>query len=300
MKLSDKTLEKLTALINEEPEHRSLSALVRFFNDLGFREVYRYGSGAPSRSAYTFDHLKVLNAKGEVETAIKKFFEPQQFRGHDEKFIQSVKELNGELIYDGWQVFWDEGLNSISFRRGQKKFCFTAASSKIAQPKEETEAEFLKKEFAEIQLDGLLTNMPGIQEVVEVRLAELKKCLAHETPLSAIFLTGSVLEAVLLSVAMKHVREFVAAKAAPKGRDDKTLQPQEWKLHALIDVAKELGYVGEDVYKFCHVVRDFRNYIHPFEQWSRKFTPEKHTAQICFHVLKGAIYQVRIKEFGRV
>ena len=44
-----------------------------------------------------------------------------------------------------------------------------------------------------------------------------------------------------------------------------------------------------DVKKFSHELRDFRNYIHPYEQLASKFTPDKHTAEICLQVLKAAI-----------
>ena len=59
-----------------------------------------------------------------------------------------------------------------------------------------------------------------------------------------------------------------------------------------LDVSFELGYIKEDVKQFSHVLRNFRNYIHPFEQMSQNFIPDIHTAEICFQVLKAAIYQI--------
>ena len=40
MIISQKTIEKLRELINEETEYRSGSKLVAFFNQYGFRDVY--------------------------------------------------------------------------------------------------------------------------------------------------------------------------------------------------------------------------------------------------------------------
>ena len=51
MIISQKTIEKLRELINEETEYRSGSKLVAFFNQYGFRDVY--GNGFPSRWIYT-------------------------------------------------------------------------------------------------------------------------------------------------------------------------------------------------------------------------------------------------------
>jgi hypothetical protein len=47
--------------------------------------------------------------------------------------------------------------------------------------------------------------------------------------------------------------------------------------------------LGLDVKKFSHALRDFRNYIHPYEQMASRFNPDAHTAQICFQVLRAAI-----------
>ena len=65
----------------------------------------------------------------------------------------------------------------------------------------------------------------------------------------------------------------------------------EWSLADFINVAKEVGLLKDDVQKFSHALRDFRNYIHPFEQVTSGFTPTMHTAKICLQVLKVAIHQ---------
>ena len=63
----------------------------------------------------------------------------------------------------------------------------------------------------------------------------------------------------------------------------------DWSLAQMIDVACELGYLKIDVRKFSHALRDFRNYIHPYQQMSSQFAPDKHTAEICIQVLRAAI-----------
>lgn len=63
-----------------------------------------------------------------------------------------------------------------------------------------------------------------------------------------------------------------------------------------VAVAKEVGLIKEDVKKFSLVVREFRNYIHPYEQMSRAFEPDLNTAKICFQILKAAIYQISLFE----
>ena len=67
------------------------------------------------------------------------------------------------------------------------------------------------------------------------------------------------------------------------------LQFHEWSLNSFIDVAYECGLIGLDVKKYSHVLRDFRNYIHPFQQASSGFKPDIYTAKISWQVLQAAI-----------
>ena len=66
----------------------------------------------------------------------------------------------------------------------------------------------------------------------------------------------------------------------------------EWTLSDLINSAYELDIIKEDVKKFSHVVREYRNYIHPYQQLYSQFNPDVHTASICFQVLKAMISQI--------
>ena len=294
IRLSPKTIEVLTLLINEKTIYRSGRDLVELFNEVGFRDVYG-GPGFPSRANFTSDHLSQINGRPELEKIIRMVFSPRQFSETPEKFAESVDALNAELKFDGWEIFWDECQSDISFRRVTPAKAFAGIVHTVV--KRNAEDEFLKKEFADVDFNGLIS-IPGVQRIVEDRMSELNKCLKANAPLSAIFLTGSILEAVLLSVATMRSREFCAASSSPKDKQGITVQIPKWRLEALINVAKECGYLKEDVCQFCHVVRDFRNYIHPFEQNMRGFSPDLNTVKICLQVLKGAIAQIheRLKE----
>ena len=84
---------------------------------------------------------------------------------------------------------------------------------------------------------------------------------------------------------------FNSAIGSPR-RDGKVKRFYEWTLANFIDVASELGFLKVDVQKFSHGLRDFRNYIHPYQQISSGFTPDEHTAKVCFQVLKAALASV--------
>lgn len=279
MILQQKTLEKLRQLINEETEYRSGPKLVAFFNDLGFKDSY--GQGFPSRWAYTDERLSKINGTPEIDKCIKKTFAPVNFIGKFNELDKFIAEFNQYLAFDEWKII-----------RTGKEILFAKTDKIDFEEKTElNENDFLNREFKEISLDEL--GLEGtITEVIRLRLDEIKKCLTAKAPLSVIFLSGSSLEGILLGLANKHPIKFNQSKSAPKDKTGKVKTFHEWTLSNFIDVACNLGIIKEDVKKFSHVLRDFRNYIHPYEQLASRFNPDEHTAKICWQVLKAAIFQL--------
>lgn len=129
--------------------------------------------------------------------------------------------------------------------------------------------------------------------IIAARLKEAQDCLSVEAHLSVIFQCGSVLEGVLLGAAQKQPEKFNRSGASPKNeRDGKVQAFHEWSLSDFINVAHDIGLLKPDVQKFSHGLRDFRNYIHPYQQMNSGFTPDKHTARVCLQVLKAALADV--------
>ena len=164
----------------------------------------------------------------------------------------------------------------------------------VRQNNENERDAFLKQEFKDISIDRLNLNNT-LQEVTEIRIKEIEKCLKSNAPLATIFLCGSTLEGLLLAIAEKYTSQFRSVTISPKSQNGKILAFQNWRLKDFIDVAKELGFLQEDVKKFSHALRNFRNYIHPYQQVIQQFNPDNHTAKICFQVLKATIYQINKK-----
>lgn len=154
-----------------------------------------------------------------------------------------------------------------------------------------TEDEFISREFGAVSIDKLGLD-PVVGDVLKQRLDEIRKCLTAQAPLAVIFLCGSTLEGILLGTASARAKDFNQSSFSPKDKLGKVKQFQEWTLNDFINVARDLGLVGEDVKKFSHALRDFRNYIHPFQQMASQFNPDQHTAKICWQVLQAAITQL--------
>jgi hypothetical protein len=153
------------------------------------------------------------------------------------------------------------------------------------------EDEFLKREFTDVSvekvgLEGVVSN------ILEQRIREIERCFPASAYLSVILLAGSTLEGLLLGLAVKHPRQFNSSKSSPKDSNGKVKPFHDWSLSTFIDVARDLGLIQYDTHKFSHSLRDFRNYIHPFEQMSSGFSPREHTAKICLQVLRAVIHEI--------
>ena len=179
-------------------------------------------------------------------------------------------------ILDGW-----EG-DPIYFE------CLQIAERLCGKEDQERESQFLRQDFGEIPLNNLPIDARLIP-VLEYRLYEAGKCRQAEAPMAVILLCGSILEGIVLGVALQQPEEFNRAESSPKDDSGKTRPFNDWSLSQMINVACEVGLLTEDIKKFSHSLRDYRNYIHPFQQLSSGFQPDEHTADMCFQVLKAAV-----------
>lgn len=150
------------------------------------------------------------------------------------------------------------------------------------------EASFLEKEFTIPNIHKLPVELQ-VASIIEARLKEARIALGVGAHLSVIFLCGSVLEGVLLGVAQKNPEKFNRSAASPKDANGKVKPLHEWSLAQFIDAACDIQFLKPDVKTFSHGLRDFRNYIHPYQQMVSGFTPDEHTAKVCFQVLKAAL-----------
>lgn len=281
MILSKKTLEKLRQLINEETEYRSGPKIVQFFNELGFNDSY--GQGFPSRWYFTDQKLEVINGTPELDKCIKNVFAPVNFIGRYGALDSHIKDFNQFLAFDKWKVV-RKGADIIF----QKLDKVEIDDCDIA---EETENDFLNREFNDVNVKGI--GLEGVvSDVLQYRIKEIEKCFSSGSPLAVILLAGSTLEGIFLGLAIQYPKNFNMSKSSPKDGNGKVKQFHDWSLSAFIDVARDVGLIQHDTQKFSHSLRDFRNYIHPFEQMSSGFNPREHTAKICLQVLKAAIFEI--------
>jgi hypothetical protein len=246
-----------------------------FRDDIGvniFDQKYNYASGSKANRMRGFWQVADDALVGKAIAKLIEYIEHQILLGALKK-----DEFPPELMQRGRNI-------AIRLRGGKSETVPTAA-------RDTTENEFITKEFGAVSIDKLGLDSV-ISGVLKQRVDEIRKCLTARASLAVIFLCGSTLEGILLGIACVRPKEFNQSTVSPKDNSGKVKQFQEWTLSDFINVARDLNLVGEDVKKFSHALRDFRNYIHPYQQMSSNFNPDEHTAKICWQVLQAAITQL--------
>ena len=243
-----------------------------FRDDIGvdiFDQKYNYASGSKANRLRGFWQVADDTLVGKSIDKLIEYIDNQILLGNLKK-----EEFSPDLV--------QRGRNIAARLRGGK----AVQAVPVA-----TEDKFISREFGTVSIDKLGLD-PVVSEILKQRLGEIRKCLTAQAPLAVIFLCGSTLEGILLGTASVRAKDFNQSSLSPKDKLGKVKQFQEWTLNDFINVARDLGLVGEDVKKFSHALRDFRNYIHPFQQMASKFNPDQHTAKICWQVLQAAITQL--------
>lgn len=282
MNLSNKTIEILCDFINEKTKHRSGANLVLFFNQLGFNDVY--DRGFPSRKTYTLEKLHQINNTKKIDECITNLFAPIEFVPDIRNLDCLIKEFNQYLVFDGWKV--SRKNKEIVLKSETNIDICNSTTEEIVDEKRAL------KQYYPIELSSLSLSHQ-LEKILENRKEEIYSALENQMPLTAIILSGSFLEGILFDLAVKNPESFNQANSCPKDqKTKKTKQFKDWTLTNYIDVAYELGYLKEDVKKFSHILREFRNYIHPYEQMNKNFKPTIQTAQLCLQTLTTAISQI--------
>jgi len=290
-KLDTDTLASLADFIcgdenSRFPIYRSSSYLTRFFQNLNIN-VTHDGS---TRKVWVLEVLKQLQPS-DIEKVILRLVDPREYKGAGDNFKQAVQSMNEILVIENLAVGFDNVRPFIK-RADPPKF----DEAEIFKTTAKDEAEFLSTQFGEdikiqeLGFDSVTTSY------LQRRVDEAQSCPKNKVPLGTIFLLGSTLEGMLLAVALKDQAKYMKSKTAPKDKAGAVKKIYEWRLAELIDVAQEVDDLKLDVKKFSHVLRDFRNYIHPFHQMSHSFNPDQHTVDICWQVFKAAFYQLKEKQ----
>jgi hypothetical protein len=105
---------------------------------------------------------------------------------------------------------------------------------------------------------------------------------------------GGLLEALLLARINRESNKTPIFKTskAPKDKGGKTRPLNEWMLRGYIDVAHEMGWISQSARDVGDVLRDYRNYIHPYKEISHGVTIQGKDAVVLWEVSKSISRQI--------
>ena len=271
--MDGQTLESLADMICGDgqvyPAYRSGSELTRFFHRVGFSNFIHDGS---TRKWWTLSVLNQLTEKN-LKAVVLRLADPREYRGNEQQVSQALRKLNEILMIEGLKV----ELEGVTPRLKEITPQF------VPQPEEPALKSLPPPDFLNLKLE------PGLGEILADRWDQAQKCLHAGAHLAATIIMGSMLEGMLLAVLQRFPKEANQCESAPRDlRTGKVRYFAEWTLADMINVAHDMGWIGLDVKKFSHALRDFRNLIHPYQQMAVKTFPDQDTCEISWLVVQAA------------
>jgi hypothetical protein len=133
-----------------------------------------------------------------------------------------------------------------------------------------------------------------MQAILARRWDEVQKCISSKANLAATVMMGGLLESLLLARINGSLDKpaVFKSKTAPQDKTGKTVGLPEWKLVHMVDVAHELGWITKSAKDVGHVLRDFRNYIHPHKEHTDGVLISEDDACIFWEVTKAISRQM--------
>jgi hypothetical protein len=78
----------------------------------------------------------------------------------------------------------------------------------------------------------------------------------------------------------------------------KTLHLSDWNLATMVEVAHELLWISKSAKDVGHVLRDFRNYVHPHKEFTENLSISGNDVEMFWQVTKLISHQV-LASIGR-
>lgn len=267
------TLDKIAEFIcgngEQYPIYRSSPNLTAFFGRAGLPRFVHDGS---TRQRWVLECLKQCNRE-ELVNVLKRLASPKEYNGDREQIGKALKLLNEALYIEGFQI----RLSGVEPKFERTEVDYSGISKDDLKP-------LPPPDFVTLGLE------PGIGEILKHRWEEAQRCVDSEAFLAAIIVMGSLLEGLLLAVCQKKPAKANTCVCAPKDNTSgKVKHFADWKLSEMIDVAHEAGWLGLDVKKFSHSLREFRNMIHPYQHMLLRSTPDEDTCNISWLVVQASV-----------
>lgn len=268
------TLEELADFICGDdltayPVYRTGADLTRFFQRAGVPRLVHDGS---TRKWWVLESLRQTSG-AEKGSILCRLASPKEYGGDIAKLRMALTKLNAVLRVEDLKMEIVGGEPKIA--RLKVADMFDAANQPDLKP-------LPPPDFSALGLEA------GLGALLADRWTEAQRCVDASAYLAALIMMGSLLEGMLLGVIRRNMKAANQAGAAPRGQDGSVLLLKDWKLAQMIEVAHELRWLGLDIKKFSHALREFRNLVHPHQQLAVGDRPDGDTCRISWLVVQAA------------
>lgn len=260
--LDPRTVPRVAELICDigGPFERRTRELVQLVQAAGWDVAYEGGARIPWLVEVIERHNDDPDA---IDALLRRIIDPREFDGGLDAAVQLVAPLNALLIGDDLEV----GHN------GHRSVIYHLGGSSEPTNLEDVAARLAAPELRKT-VQRLVRN-PAMAEILTARLDEVEAARSSGAYLLAIVGTGSFVEGLLHDVL--------------RSRDKETKAQTTTTLDWLLRRAHTLGWIEHDAFTFSGYVRGYRNYVHPRQQLSEKFSPDADTVLLCWQPVLAVI-----------
>jgi len=123
-------------------------------------------------------------------------------------------------------------------------------------------------------LDFSLVDDSDLLVALEEYYRQAQRAATGESYLGVIVICGSIVEGLLTWALLKKEDEALKSGNAQKDKQGKVVPIRQWGLVHLIDVSAELGFIGKTAKQASWALKDFRNFIHPYNVLQQSARPD--------------------------
>jgi hypothetical protein len=260
--LDPRTIPRLAELICDigGPYERRTRELIQLVQAAGWDVAYEGGARVPWLVEVIERHNDDPDA---IDALLRRVIDPREYAGGLDAAIPLVAPLNALLVADDLEV-GHSGHRAVVYHLGG--------------PDEGNTLEDVAARLAAPELRATvhrLVRNPAMAEILISRLDEVEAARRAGAHLLAIIGTGSFVEGLLHDVL--------------RSRDKETKAQTSTTLDWLLKRAHTLGWIEHDAFTFSGYVRGYRNYVHPRQQLSEKFSPDADTVLLCWQPVLAVI-----------
>jgi len=115
----------------------------------------------------------------------------------------------------------------------------------------------------------------ALRTVVEDYYSQTQRAASVDSYLGVVVGCGSIAEGMLTWALLCSPEKALGSSKAPKDRQGTVVPIERWSLPWLIDVATDLQLLGNTARQASWALKDFRNFIHPYNLLRQSARPDQ-------------------------